>query len=131
MSKSNSKSILFSLVLSAIGWGSLINVGLVVSGKEPLVPVPPQYMALVGIVACVWAFYIAMELLAVVGRIGLVVTSLPIFTVLAMGVQSSFGFYPACVAFCVPMFITLAYGMKGIISMSIIAIGAAFIAFGQ
>ena len=125
------KSIMFSAALSVIGWGSLVNVGLPLLGEEALIAVPPQYMAIVGIIACVWAFYLAMDVLAVVGRIGLVITSLPIFTLLGIVVQSEFGLIPACIAFAVPMFITLAYGMKGIISMALIAAAAAFYAFNQ
>lgn len=123
------KSIMFTVALSVIGWGSLINVGLPLVGEKALVAIPPQYMSIVGIIACVWAFYLAMDVLAVVGRIGLVITSLPIFTLLGIVVQNEFGLIPACVAFAAPMFITLAYGMKGIISMAIVAAAAAFLAF--
>jgi len=127
---SSKKGILFSILLTVVGWGCLINVGLELLGKEPFVAVPPQYMSIVGIIACVWGFYIAMEIIAIIGRIMLVATSLPLFTLLGIVVQNEFGLIPACVAFAVPMFITLAYGLKGIISMAVIVIAAVFVAFG-
>ena len=121
------KRAISSIFLSLISYGCLVNALFILVGKPPFLPIPPQFNIIVIAIASFTAFSLATSALATLGRIGLIISSIPMFGVAGVVGFAAAGPIGGLVGFLVPLFITLKWGIWGLLGMGLLAIGGALV----
>ncbi len=121
------KRAITSVILSLVSYGCLANAAMIMMGQPPFLPIPPQFNIIVIAVASFTAFSLATSALSVLGRIGLVLSSIPMFGVAGVLGFAAGGPIGGLVGFLVPLAITLKWGIWGLLGMGLLAIAGAFL----